>query len=206
MVDKPCSPYEEILPLGANLRASLVGEKEDKIWKVSLAPGTDNSFHQGNITPVCFGETQKIEYLRELDRMLCRDSGVFAIKLKVTTRENIGGFKSLASLLLWLKFLSGSLGRAEFDRLWAKWNRSEQVKISNWVDLNTVTQIYLTTGVKAIDRVLFSLYTGTRSSAKTQTDSWLYAKPMSWNIGGCSGTWALRGSYNCLGYNEGEYW
>ena len=200
-----CSPYEEILPIPGSLKATYLNPAEDNIWKVSLMPGTDNSFHQGNAVPSCFGENDKLEYLRQLDRALCRDSGAFAIKLRVTTRENIGGFEALASLMLITKYFSGSLTRGELDRLLAKWNRGDAVGISTEIEFNTVQQIYLSTGVKSIDRILLALYTGARSLMESKTDGWVSARPMSYQIGGCKGTWAVWAAYDCLGYNEGEY-
>ena len=200
-----CSPYEEILPIPGSLKATYLNPAEDNIWKVLLMPGTDNSFHQGNAVPSCFGENDKLEYLRQLDIALCQDSGAFAIKLRITTRENVGGFEALASILLTLKYFSGMLVRSEYDRLISKWNRGDVVGASAGIDLHSLYKIYLTTGLKSIDRLLLALYTGARSLMKLKTDEWVSARPMIYQIGGCKGTWAVGATYNHLGYNEGDY-
>lgn len=175
MVGSGCSPYEEVLPLSKKLSES-IEPSEDSVWKVTLLPGTDNSFHQANVVPPCFDEARKIEYLRELDRLAFIDVGKFEITLLITRRENVSGFKAWPNILSILRELSQVKSKAEFEKLSAKISRSELVSILASIDLNSVQRIELLSELKALDRNSLGLYTGVSDGLVGKTAFWLVNK------------------------------
>lgn len=185
MADSGCSPYEEILPLSKKL-SERVEPSEDSVWKVTLFPGTDNSFHQANITPPCFDEERKIEYLREFDRLNLVDTGKFDITLLITQRENTSGFKAWSEILLILKELSRINFAGDFDKISARVSKTELVSLLASIDLNSVQRIELLSDLKALDRNALGLYTGVSDGLVGSESFWLINKK------------ALREALDCL--------
>lgn len=142
----------------------------DDVWKIEVAPGTDNSWAQ---VPGCFTDTQKLEYVRQLERLACIDAGRFSITLLITRRENVSGFKAWASILLELKELSRCRCKEDFLAWHSKLSRSDSLGLFDWLDLWSVRDIVKVSRVKAIDRSRLGLYTREKSGVQGKEYFWL---------------------------------
>lgn len=83
-----CNPYEEIRPVAQKGDVVEPGEEKGGVWKNFLLPGTDNSWKQAHEVPPCFSTSQKIEFLRELDRVGCRDVRAMLLIIQFLDRQN----------------------------------------------------------------------------------------------------------------------
>ena len=171
-INRPCSPYDEIIPTGFKGKG-LVEPSEDTVWKVTLLPGTDNSFHQVGMPPACFSDDAKIEYLREYDKLAFIDVGNFEITLLITRSENITGFRAWASLLLLLKARAKAGAKETLENLWGLKILESGVACSALWDLNSVQRIELVSEGKTIDRMALGLYTEANAGVVGSESYWL---------------------------------
>lgn len=83
-----CNPYDEIRPVAQKGSSFEPVEEKGGIWKKLIFPGTDNSWKQAHEVPPCFSTSQKIDFLRELDILGCRDVRAMLLFIYSQDRQN----------------------------------------------------------------------------------------------------------------------
>lgn len=172
-----CGFYEEIKPTAQKGSEVQTVESPGGVWKAWLLPGTDNSWTQVHDVPPCFEPQKKIEFLRELDRLGCRDSGLMAIKMLAKIRENSMWLST--EMRIFLEALAGSSleGSADYEKILAKIRKLDVGKIATLIELVRVSYLFPEDYLKFIDSAFVELYTKGIEGLKIDDDVlWVFGK------------------------------
>lgn len=190
-----CNPYDEIRPVAQGGSSFEPVEEKGGFWKKWILPGTDNSWRQAHEIPACFTPRQKIDFIRELDKVGCLDGGNFAIKLLAKLRENAIDIVNSVWFEAWLKKADEIGLEGDFVKILGKIEKRDTLELGEILTLVQVLYLYLESDLKIIDSPWLSLYTkevdgikissegiwlvgakSLRDEILAQTDSWLQAK------------------------------
>lgn len=154
-----CNPYEEVFPVAS--KGSLVEPKETfgGVWKIGLAPGTDNSFIQGHSAPSCFGPDAKRDYLRQLDFLKCLDGRKFSSVISAKIRENVMSLFADKTLEAWLSRGSSMELLDEISHLEILIRILTGVHCLDVLEIIQISYIFPEALGKIIDRTWLELYT-----------------------------------------------
>ena len=159
MTNKPCSPYEEVKPVGGQTQAFRPVVTVGSSWQVEIVPGGDNYYQEVGSSDPCWDKPFRPQSSNHLEVFSLADLGWFDILAILEKGDN----QLIGIDLTWLdsKLPSKSLGvfKDKIAKLLG-WKSIQSCLVAKTdLDLITLWQIYMQSGLKNLDSVFLSLYT-----------------------------------------------
>lgn len=159
MTNKPCSPYEEVKPVGGQTQAFCPVVTVGPSWQVEIVPGGDNYYQEVGSSDPCWDKPFRPRSSNHLEFFSLEDLGWFDILAVLERGDN----QLVGADLTWLESKLSSKSLGVFKDKIAKllgWKSIQSCLVAKTdLDLISLRQIYTQSGLKNLDSVFLSLYT-----------------------------------------------